>query len=141
MASKLKERRVSRRPPCAHGSAGPPSRPSPEPFAALPFEKPPHKKTTTAPSQKQGCPARAVRAVGEPPGPRRDDRPPEHRPSRDRVAPGTASRSGVGDQLPWRGRDRGRGQLSQRDRIHLFSLPPLTRPICFAEDAGFPQSD
>lgn len=53
MASKLKERRVSRRPPCAHGSAGPPSGPGPEPFAAFPFEKPPHKKQPQHPHKNK----------------------------------------------------------------------------------------
>lgn len=134
MASKLKERRVSRRPPCAHRSAGPPSRPGPEPFAAFPFEKHPPQKTTTPPSQKQVCPAGAVRAVGEPPGPRGEDRPPEHHPSRGRVAPGTAARSGAGDWLPRTG--PGAAVTARLDPSVFFS--PANAPHMFCRGRRFP---
>lgn len=41
MASKLKERRVSGRPLCAHNSAEPLDRPDPGPLTAFPFKKTP----------------------------------------------------------------------------------------------------
>lgn len=53
MASKLKERRVSRRPPCAHGSAEPPRGPGPDPLTAFPFKNPPHKKKPTTHTHTQ----------------------------------------------------------------------------------------
>lgn len=142
MASKLKERRVSPRPPCAHGFA----RPAPAPSPPSPPKSPPPPKAkpqpTHPPSPKNHHPAEAARAAGEPPGGGAERTRSQSilHPSRGRVAPGAAV---WGQAAPRRGRDQGVAAPAGAASVCFppptpLPLSPLTRPVCFCRERRFP---